>query len=63
VSALPQLATPQEIADYLGVTVETVQRMLRRGDVPGTKLGGRWYVHLGHLAAQLDDECKSSEGS
>ena len=34
--------TVHEVAAYLGVTVDTVYRMARRGKLPGVRLGRIW---------------------
>lgn len=52
--ALPQLADPNEIAEYLGLTRQTIERQLRSGKLPGVKVCGRWMVHVPRLKAQLD---------
>ncbi|HUC36021.1 MAG TPA: helix-turn-helix domain-containing protein [Acidimicrobiales bacterium] len=57
--AVPQLARPEEVAEYLGFTVDAVQRQLRRGELPGVKVGGRWFVHVGRLRAQLGEQSAS----
>jgi excisionase family DNA binding protein len=50
---LPQLALPSEVAEFLGEHTRTVQHLLRKGDLPGVKVGGRWYVHVARLREQL----------
>ena len=37
-----QVMTTQEIAKYLGVHEMTVYRWLKKGVLPGFKIGGRW---------------------
>ena len=37
-----QIMTTKEIAKYLGVHEMTVYRWLKKGVVPGFKIGGRW---------------------
>lgn len=54
-AALPQLASPADVAQYLGRTTTSVVRLCRKGELPGVKVGGRWMVHLAKLAAQLDE--------
>jgi excisionase family DNA binding protein len=56
--ALPQLATPEEVAPLLGMTSLGVVRQCRAGKLPGVKIGGRWLVHVAKLAAQLDDQTR-----
>jgi excisionase family DNA binding protein len=52
--ALPQLATPAEVAEQLGFAPESVSRMCRQGRLPGVKVGGRWYIHVGKLREQMN---------
>jgi hypothetical protein len=52
--ALPQLATPEDVASLLGMTPLGVVRQCRAGKLPGIKVAGRWRVHLRKLAEQLD---------
>ena len=37
-----QVMTTQEISKYLGVHEMTVYRRLKKGVLPGFKIGGRW---------------------
>ena len=37
-----QVMTTQEISKYLGVHEMTVYRWLKKGVLPGFKIGGRW---------------------
>jgi excisionase family DNA binding protein len=37
-----QIMTTKEIAKYLGVHEMTVYRWLKKGVLPGFKIGGRW---------------------
>ena len=48
------LATPDEVATVTPFTRQTIQRMLRRGEIPGTKWGGRWFVNVPRLSLMLD---------
>ena len=46
-------AQPEEVAKTLGCTGKTVRMMLRRGEIPAIKLGGRWYIsRVDRLLAQ-----------
>jgi len=38
------LLTPEEAAAMLRLNRETIYRNLRRGKLPGTKLGGQWRI-------------------
>jgi excisionase family DNA binding protein len=37
-----RLLTVKELADYLRVHPSTIYRLLKRGDLPGIKLGSDW---------------------
>ena len=37
-----ELMTVQEVADYLRVTEKTIYRLLKRGNIPATKVGHQW---------------------
>jgi len=37
-----QIMTPKEAAKYLGFHLVTVYRLLKKGEVPATKIGGQW---------------------
>lgn len=54
--ALPQLATPEEVAPLLGLTALAVVRQCRAGKLPGIKVAGRWLIHVQKLARLLDGE-------
>ena len=41
-SVRTQIMTTKEIAKYLGVHEMTVYRWLKKGVLPGFKIGGRW---------------------
>lgn len=47
--------TPQEAARALGKpwTAKRIRKHLRRGRIPGEKLGGHWYVDSDWMEAQL----------
>lgn len=46
--------TPEEVADYLRLNRETVYRNLRRGQLPGIKVGSQWRVSRTALNKALD---------
>ncbi|MEK3699306.1 MULTISPECIES: helix-turn-helix domain-containing protein [unclassified Paenibacillus] len=35
---LPEICTPEQVADYLGVTRNTVYRWCKEGDIPSIKV-------------------------
>jgi excisionase family DNA binding protein len=48
-----QIMTTKEIAKYLGVHEMTVYRWLKKGVLPGFKIGGRWRTKKDLLDAYL----------
>jgi excisionase family DNA binding protein len=46
--------TPEEVADYLRLNRETVYRNLRRGQLPGIKVGSQWRVSRSSLNKALE---------
>jgi len=46
--------TPEEVADYLRLNRETIYRNLRRGQLPGIKVGSQWRVSRLALNRALD---------
>jgi len=51
---LPQLVTPEEAAEYLGVSAYTVRHRLNCGELPGRKHGARWLIRVVDLAAYVE---------
>ena len=39
---LPEILTMQQAAEYLQVSVRTLQRMVATGEVPGRQVGRQW---------------------
>ena len=39
---IPEIMTGHEVAEYLKINPETVQRLAKRGDLPGFRLGSDW---------------------
>ena len=44
-----------EVAKYLGLTVSTVYRLVKRGTIPGFKVGGQWRFTQDNLEAWIMD--------
>ena len=47
------LMTPEEAAALLRLNRETIYRNLRRGNIPGIKLGGQWRISKSALESVL----------
>jgi len=52
------IMTPKEIARYLGFHLVTVYRLLKRGEIPATKIGGQWRFKRDILDAWLMERMK-----
>ena len=57
-SDMDQILTANEAADYLKVTVRTIYRLIRKGKIPGCKVGGSWRFRRDIL----DDWLAGSQG-
>jgi len=51
--ALPEILTPQEVADYLRVDKETVYRMIRDGRLVALRMGRGYRINKGDFEAFL----------
>ena len=48
-----QIMTPQEAAKYLGFHIVTIYRLLKKREIPGTKIGRQWRFKKDVLDAWL----------
>lgn len=48
-----QIMTPKEAAKYLGFHLVTVYRLLKKKEIPATKIGGQWRFKKDVLDAWL----------
>lgn len=48
------LVTPNRAAQVLGTSDRHVRQMLRAGELPGEKQGGRWLIRWNDLVTYLD---------
>ena len=44
-----KVLTIHEVSEYLRVSRQTIYRMLRRGDIPGFRIGGDWRFNIEDL--------------
>ncbi len=42
--ALPDLLSPEQVADYLAMSTEYVYRSIKRGTIKARKLGNKWRI-------------------
>jgi len=47
--ATKQILSLKEVAKYLGLNERTVYNVVRRGEIPATKIGRQWRVKKGSL--------------
>lgn len=52
----PEVMTPDEVATLLRLDRETVYRNLRRGRLPGYKVGNQWRISRDALKQSLDNQ-------
>jgi len=55
-----QIMTPKEAAKYLGFHLVTVYRLLKKREIPATKIGGQWRFKKDVLDAWLVDRMNRS---
>jgi excisionase family DNA binding protein len=51
--SLPRLLTVAEVADYLGQAPRTIHEWIRKGELPGIKIGRRWFIVEEDLLAYI----------
>jgi len=51
---LPQLVSPEVVAEYLGVSPYTVRERLKSGELPGRKHGSRWLIRVVDLVNYVE---------
>ena len=51
-----QIMTPKEAAKYLGFHLVTVYRLLKKKQIPATKIGGQWRFKKDVLDAWLTSQ-------
>lgn len=39
---MKEIMTPREAAEYLSIHVRTIYRLVKKGEIPGRKVGGSW---------------------
>jgi excisionase family DNA binding protein len=49
-----ELMTTSEVLRYLRVTPRTVYRLIREGDLPAVRMGGRWRFRRVDIEAWLE---------
>ena len=49
----PKWETVSEVAEHLRVSEQTVIRLLKKGELKGSKVGKQWRIHTDDLADYL----------
>ncbi|MBN1688971.1 MAG: helix-turn-helix domain-containing protein [Candidatus Omnitrophica bacterium] len=55
-----QIMTPKEAAKYLGFHLVTIYRLLKKQEIPATKIGGQWRFKKDVLDAWLLNRMNNS---
>ena len=54
----PPPKSPRQVADYLGVSLAVVYRLILAGKLAAVKVGGQYRVTIAALQKLLEDEIK-----
>ena len=57
-SEYPEILTLQQAAEMLQISERTLQRMLKKGEIPGTQIGGQWRFDRDQLRALVRGDWK-----
>lgn len=57
-STYPEILTMQQAAEMLQISERTIQRMLKKGEIPGSQVGGQWRFDREQLRAMVRGEWK-----
>ena len=55
-----QIMTPKEAAKYLGLHLITIYRLIKKGELPGFKVGGQWRFKKDLLDTWIADKIKGN---
>ena len=59
---MEEFLTAKEVAKKLRLSVETVKKMLRDGELPGRKVGRKWLTSQSELAQHMEEQRKKQQG-
>ncbi len=60
---LPDVMTPETLAERLGLSSRHVANLIRRGQLPGRKVGRHWLVLRSELLVALQSNAKPERGT
>lgn len=55
-----QTMTPQEVADFLRLSLRTVMEKLRKGELPAVKVGRQWRISRSALESKISSPAKEA---
>ena len=61
-SSRSQIMTPKEAAKYLGLHLITIYRLIKKGELPGFKIGGQWRFKKDLLDSWIANKINNQEG-
>jgi excisionase family DNA binding protein len=50
---VPIMLTPEEVAELVGVSIWSVRRLLRSGELPAVRMGRKYLIRVADLAEYL----------
>ncbi len=53
---MEEMLAVKEVADKLQLSIETVKKMLRSGELPGHKVGRKWLIAPSELMQHLEQQ-------
>ena len=57
-STCPEILTLRQAAEMLQISERTIQRMLKKGEIPGSQVGGQWRFDREQLRDMVRGEWK-----
>lgn len=58
---MEEVLTTTDVANFLRFDVETVQRLLNKGKLPGIKIGREWRIPKTALEEHLNEEARKNK--
>lgn len=59
---LPQLLTPQELAEAMGISLPFCYKLIRSKGFPSFRVGKKWLISTDKLMEWIDFQADSDEG-
>jgi excisionase family DNA binding protein len=55
--------TIDQVAELLKVSGKTIRRLVRRGEIPGFKVGGQWRIKRGDIDEWVAEQKRTAHGN